>query len=84
VGGVLVFLTGVDRQRVETVLVMSLIVHKREGITVQSVCVAGIAQGRGRKRAEPRLQAVHIDVNDRRSEKREHLAEDEAANDGDA
>src|SRR5260370_40293982 len=33
---------------------------------------------------EPGLQAVHVNINDRRGEKREHLAEDEAANDGDA
>ena len=33
--------------------------------------------------AEPRLQTVHVNVNDRRGEKREHLTKDEAANDGD-
>src|SRR5260370_38665487 len=33
---------------------------------------------------EPGLQAVHGNINDGRGEKREHLAEDEAANDGDA
>ena len=33
---------------------------------------------------EPGLQAVHVDVNDRRGEKGEHLAHDEASDDGDA
>lgn len=33
---------------------------------------------------QPGLQAIHIDVNDRRSEKSEHLADNQAADDGDA
>jgi hypothetical protein len=33
---------------------------------------------------EPGLEAVHIDVDDGRGEEREHLADDEAADDGDA
>ena len=32
----------------------------------------------------PGLQAIHVDVDDGRGEEREHLAEDEAADDGDA
>jgi len=36
----------------------------------------------GKHRAQPRLQAVHVDVHDRRRKEREHLAEDEAADDG--
>ena len=32
----------------------------------------------------PKLQAIHVDINDGRSEEREHLAEDEPADDGDA
>src|SRR5277367_1522369 len=35
------------------------------------------------KALKPGLQAVHIDVNDRRGEEREHLADDKAADDGD-
>jgi hypothetical protein len=30
------------------------------------------------------LKAIHVDVNNGRGEEREHLAEDEAADDGDA
>ncbi len=41
------------------------------------------ADGGGR-RGVARLQAVHIDVHDRRGEQGEHLAKNEAANDGDA
>ena len=33
---------------------------------------------------EPRLEAVHVDVDDGRGEEREHLADDEATDDGDA
>src|SRR5260370_40858044 len=33
---------------------------------------------------EPGLQAVHVNINDRRGEKRQHLAEDEPADDSDA
>jgi hypothetical protein len=33
---------------------------------------------------EPGLEAVHVDVNHWGSEERKHLAEDEAANNGDA
>jgi hypothetical protein len=33
---------------------------------------------------EPGLKAVHVDVDDGRGEEREHLADDEAADDGDA
>lgn len=33
---------------------------------------------------KPCLQAIHVDVNDWRGEESEHLADDEAANNGDA
>ena len=33
---------------------------------------------------EPSLQAVHVNVDDRRGEESEHLADDEAADDSDA
>jgi len=38
----------------------------------------------GARALDPGLQAVHVDVNNRGSEEREHLAENEAADDGDA
>ena len=40
--------------------------------------------GVGARALDPGLQAIHVDVNDGRGEEREHLAEDEAAYDGDA
>src|ERR1700682_4221269 len=40
--------------------------------------------GAGAPTLNPGLQAIHIDVDDRRCEESEHLAEDEAADDGDA
>src|SRR5437879_4558031 len=36
------------------------------------------------KGAQPGLQAIHVDIHDRRGEEREHLTEDQAADDGDA
>src|SRR5258708_11576341 len=38
--------------------------------------------GVGAHTPNPRLQAIHVDVNDRRGEERKHLAENEAADDG--